>query len=71
MFLPKDNIQETFKTDQEMEVVIDYLKSIENCDMCSVDDVIYIKFSPQRTNVKVDQKVSRSQRLKRRKTQKK
>ena len=53
MFLTKGQVQDAFQSEEEMEVVIDYLKSIQSCDICVVDEVIYVKFCPNRTNVKV------------------
>ena len=55
MFLTKSQIQGAFKSEEEMEVVIDYLKSTENCDICVVDEVIYVKFCPNKNIVKVNE----------------
>ena len=54
-FIPRTQLLDIFSTEEEMDLIIDYLKSIEKCDTCSVNDVIYIKLSEQKSFV---QKVS-------------
>ena len=56
MFITKNEASHSFKSDEEMNIVIDYLKSIEKCDSCIINDVIYIKFSPNHHNVKYCEK---------------
>ena len=56
MFITKNEASHSFKSDEEMNIVIDYLKSIEKCDSCVINDVIYIKFSPNHHNVKCCEK---------------
>ena len=54
-FISRFQLLDIFSTAEEMDLIIDYLKSIEKCDTCSVNDVIYIKLSEQKSFV---QKVS-------------
>ena len=56
MYITKNEASHSFKSDEEMNIVIDYLKSIEKCDSCISNDVIYIKFSPNHHNVKCCEK---------------
>ena len=56
MYITKNEASHSFKSDEEMNIVIDYLKSIEKCDSCIINDVIYIKFSPNHHNVKCCEK---------------
>ena len=54
-FISRTQLLDIFSTEEEMDLMIDYLKSIERCDTCSVNDVIYIKLSEHKSFV---QKVS-------------
>ena len=54
-FVTKSEIRNIFRTEEEMGLIIDYLKSIEKCDTCSVNDVIYIKFNLQKGHAKVEE----------------
>ena len=50
-FIPRTQLLDIFSTEEEMDLIIDYLKSIERCDTCSVNDVTYIKLSEQKSFV--------------------
>ena len=62
-FLSKCDIRDSFENEEEMNVVIDYLKYIERCDTCSIDDSTFIKFSHTITNVKISEKDTNLLRL--------
>ena len=45
LFVAKSEVSDGFKTDEEMKLILDYLISIKNCDICTIDNVVYIKFT--------------------------
>ena len=47
-FVSKHEIVDIFHDEAEMDLIIDYLKSIERCDTCLVNDVIFIKFNSEK-----------------------
>ena len=52
LFLTKSAVRDCFKSEEQMNVIVDYLLSTNICDICTIDDVIYIKFSQSSINVK-------------------
>ena len=50
LFLSKTEAAKCFRTDEELNLVIDYLVAHNACDISTTDDVIYIKLHPNQTD---------------------